>query len=291
MFADYLPEGVVLRFQYGELSVAYEREGTGSAVLFLHNGGTSRRIWRPQMQALAASHDVVAVDLPGFGDSPLGPEPLTLAGYVDVIGGLVDGLGLAPVVIVGNCMGSNIATGVAEARPDDVRGLVLVNPLTEATFSSGWLGPLHTVTHLSPRLGRVIRSVSRRLPVPRPLVSTVLRFQLGSVGVGRGIHHDPELIACNTRAEQMPALIDVLADMPAYGQLDSGRELPDVPVVTIWGDKNRVLSPRRGKALNRSLHPDSELVLDGCGHLPMLEMPDAVTRAIEEVLEMAGAQR
>ena len=277
------------RFQHDDLSIAYDRDGSGPAVLFLHNGGTSRRIWRPQMEALRDHFEVVAVDLPGFGDSPLGSQPLTLAGYADAMSAMIDSLELAPVVIVGNCMGSNIATYLAESRPDDVRALVLINPLTASTFDSGWLGPLHKLDRLAPPVAKTLRNISRKIPIPRAVVGLVLRFQLGPEGVRRGIHHDAELIACNIRPQQMSALVDVLGDMDAYGGMDSGRDLAEIPVTTIWGARNRVLSINKGERLNVTLQPDEALVFEDCGHLPMLERPDDVTRAIQKVLDSLPA--
>lgn len=276
------------RFAFRGMSVAYQRSGSGPTVVLLHNGGTSSAIWRPQMQALAASNDVIGVDLPGFGGSTTGGEKLTLDDYMDVVIALIEELGLEPSVIVGNCMGSNIATGVAEKRPDLVRALVLINPLTESTFDAGWLGWLHRMERFTPRATKAFRAVSRRVRVPRFVAPLVLRFQLGPSGVQRGIHHDPDLIACNLRRDQLPALIDVLDDMGAYGQLDRGRDLGDVPVLTLWGRRNHVLSPERGEMLNGSLKPVSTVTLSGSGHLPMLEEPDVVTETLSEFLDEVG---
>lgn len=276
------------RFAFRGMTVAYERSGSGPVVMFLHNGGTSSAIWRSQMAALASTNDVIGVDLPGFGRSTTGGDKLTLDDYVDMVVALIEEFGPEPAVIVGNCMGSNIASGVAERRPDLVRALVLINPLTAATFDAGWLGWLHRMERFTPRTTKLFRSVSRRIRVPRFVAPLVVRFQLGPVGVERGIHHDPDLIACNLRSEQLPALIDVLDDMDSYGVLDRGRKLGDVPILTLWGARNHVLSPRRGDDLDESLDPITKVRLDGSGHLPMLEQPELVTDAITEFLEGVG---
>lgn len=275
-------------FAYEGMSVSYERGGHGPTMVFLHNGGTSSAIWRPQMASLSSDFDTIAVDLPGFGASALDGQKVTLDDYTRMIAALIDDLGTAPVVIVGNCMGSNIATGVAQSRPDLVRALVLINPLTESTFDAGWLGWLHKMDRYAPKTTRVVRNVSRHVRVPRPVAPLVLRFQLGPAGARRRIHHDPELIACNLRPEQLPALIDVLDDMDAYGELDRGRDLGDIPVLTLWGSHNHVLSPARGQQLDERIGPRVSIELDGSGHLPMLEEPEAVTNAITGFLDSLG---
>jgi len=268
-------------FTWEGVEIAYRDEGAGPAVLFLHNGGSSSTIWRHQVGAVAPDHRAIAVDLPGFGCSPRPDAPLDLAGLVDLVAALADHLGVAHAVVVGNCMGSNIAARLAATRPDLVASLVLVNPLTEATFGAGWLGPLHRMAAVAPGPTRVARGIARRVVPPGPAAVATVRFQLGPEGVRRRLHHDPDLVALNRRRQQLPALVDVLDDMRSYGDLDRLERL-EVPVTTIWGGANRVLSPAVGAQLGRRLGVEDAVVLDRCGHLPMLEDPDAVTAVVLE---------
>ncbi|MGB6059450.1 MAG: alpha/beta hydrolase [Microthrixaceae bacterium] len=272
------------RIQLDDASVAYERDGNGPPVLFIHNGGTSRRIWREQCDAMSPRYDTIAIDLPGFGDSPLPPEKLEFSRYVEIVEGLVESLGVIPLSIVGNCMGANIAAAIASNHPEWISALVLINPLTEATFSAGQLGPLHKLERWAPRTSGALRRISRAVVLPGVAARVVLRFQVGRKGAARGIAKDPELIACNRRGEQLPALVDVLDDMGAYGQLDREGPVAGLPICTIWGAQNRVLSAKAGVRLNDVLRPDRSEVIQGCGHLVMLEDPDAVTQIIEEFL-------
>lgn len=276
------------RFTHGELTVAYRDHGSGPAILMLHNGGTSSTIWRHQIDALADRWRVVALDLPGFGDSPRVSPPPTLTSMVEAASALIDELGLAPVLLVGNCMGSNIAASLASRNPEVAAGLLLVNPLTEATFGSGGLGVFHRMDRLAATPTRLLRTVVRRLPMLRPAAVEAVRFQLGDRGRAAGLHHDRELLACATRSDQLPALIDVLDDMGAYGTRDTEPIPEGVPTRILWGAQNRVLSRRKGIHLGRLLQADRTDVIAGCGHLPMLEDPDAVTESIVELAEAAG---
>ncbi len=273
-------------FHHDGVTIRYERQGDGPAVVFLHNGGTSSTIWRHQVADLSRHYRTVAVDLPGFGRSPRPPRPPGLQELVDLTAALIRAEHLAPVLAVGNCMGSNIAAGVAREHPELVAALVLVNPLTEATFAAGTLGPLHRMSRVVPRTTRVARALTRRVVLPRLAAQAVVRFQVGAAGVRAGVHRDPELIACGRRPEQLPALIDVLDDMASYGRLDRApADLPGVPRCVIWGASNRVLSPGAGAVLNERLDPERVETLARCGHLPMLEDHAAVTRIIAEFAE------
>jgi pimeloyl-ACP methyl ester carboxylesterase len=113
---------------------------------------------------------------PGRGHRP--------AGQVALLEALIDHLGLAPVLLVGNCMGSNSAAGIAARRAGDVAGLVLVNPLTEATFWAGRLGPLHGMARLAPGPTRAARRVARRIVPPGPAARAAVHFQVGRKGRG-----------------------------------------------------------------------------------------------------------
>lgn len=270
-------------FSSGGRTIAYRDTGTGPAVVMLHNGGTSSSIWRHQIDALAPDHRVVAVDLPGFGASPRPDVPARLDDLVELVVTLVEDEDLAPALFVGNCMGTNIAATVARRRPDLVTGILAVNPLTEASFGGGQIGLLHRMERVAAIPTRALRSFSRRLRPPRPIGAATLRFQLGDKGIALDLHHDPELLACQLRADQLPALVDVLDDMAAYGELDRSGSPAGVPVWIAWGEQNRVLSRRRAAHLASVMHAERVEVLDGCGHLPMLEDPDAVTSLITEL--------
>ncbi len=278
------------KFEHDGLTVAYRDEGSGPAIVMLHNGGTSSAIWRQQVDGLAGRHRVVAVDLPGFGSSPRPSSPARLAQMVDLVVALIRSEGLAPALLVGNCMGTNIAAAVARSAPDLVTGIVAINPLTEASFSGGRIGLLHRMERVAPAPTRVVRRLSRKVKAPKPVGTATLRFQLGKKGVAKGLHHDPELLACQVRPDQLPALVDVLDDMAAYGDLDREGVPAGTPVWIVWGEQNRVLSRRRAEHLEAVMHAERVEVLDGCGHLPMLEEPDVVTGLIEEMVERTASQ-
>ena len=87
--------------------LAFTRRGAGAPLVLLHGLGSSRRAWDPVVPALAERFDVLAVDLPGFGDSKpfppqLEPLPAALAAAVD---GLLENVGTEAPHLVGNSLG------------------------------------------------------------------------------------------------------------------------------------------------------------------------------------------
>src|SRR5262245_27763389 len=108
--------------------LAFTRCGAGEPLVLLHALGLSRRAWDDVIPELSCQFDVLALDLPGFGDSPpladeIEPTPAALAAAV---AGLVDELGLAAPHVVGNSLGGWIALELAAIRP--VASLTLLSP-------------------------------------------------------------------------------------------------------------------------------------------------------------------
>jgi 3-oxoadipate enol-lactonase len=107
------------------MMLAFDDEGSGPAVLLIHSGVCDRRMWRAQVEALAADHRVVAADLRGFGETPLPPGPFSFA--EDVVA-LLDDLGIASCTWVGSSFGGRVALEAATAYPERVDSLVLLCP-------------------------------------------------------------------------------------------------------------------------------------------------------------------
>ena len=116
-----------------EFRLAYERTGSGPAVLLLHGWPGDRTDYRAVVPLVAPSADVIVPDLRGFGGSDKHPaEPArqyNAAAQARSITGLIGELGLGQVVLAGYDIGSRIAQAVARDRPDLVRALVIAPPL------------------------------------------------------------------------------------------------------------------------------------------------------------------
>jgi pimeloyl-ACP methyl ester carboxylesterase len=88
-------------------TLAYTRTGAGAPLVLLHGIGSSRHAWDPVIADLARHFDVLAIDLPGFGDSAAMPpqvEPLPAA-LAAAVAGLLDDLGITAPHIAGNSLG------------------------------------------------------------------------------------------------------------------------------------------------------------------------------------------
>jgi len=114
-------------------AVAHVGLGDGEPLVLLHGVGMRLEAWGPQLAALALTHRVIAVDLPGHGESrPLGAAA-TLMDFVDWAAMLLDDLGCDPANVAGHSMGALIALGLAVTRPAKVLRVALLNGVFRRT--------------------------------------------------------------------------------------------------------------------------------------------------------------
>ncbi|MFD0355761.1 alpha/beta fold hydrolase [Streptomyces sp. NPDC127110] len=253
-------------------TVAYERKGAGEPLLLLHGIGHHRQAWHPVTQVLTADHDVIAVDLPGFGASGPLPAgvPYDLATVTPALGALCAALGVERPHVAGNSLGGLLAldmgrTGLARS----------VTALSPAGF---WSEPerRYAFTAL-----RAMRAGARALPLPaldRLSRSGPGRAALTGTIYARPAHRAPEAVVAETLAlREATGFEETLA---AGGSVRFTDDVPGIPVTIAWGTRDRLLLRRQGVRAKHTV-PGARLVrLPGCGHVPMNDDPALVARVI-----------
>lgn len=102
--------------------------GEGTPIVLLHGYLSDSRYWRTLAAQLAADHQVITIDLLGFGRSPKPrSSQYSLADHVTALARTLDGLTTQPIIIVGHSMGALIAAQFAVSHPDRVKRVILVN--------------------------------------------------------------------------------------------------------------------------------------------------------------------
>ena len=128
-----------------------EWPGEGPTFVMLHGLGASQLSWIQVAEPLSGLGRVVAIDLPGFGESPSAGRRAGLMDQRRTVSKLIASLDVGPVVLVGNSMGGGLGIVQAAVEPETVRGLVLTNsvfpwrlgrqphPLVLGAFATYWL--------------------------------------------------------------------------------------------------------------------------------------------------------
>jgi pimeloyl-ACP methyl ester carboxylesterase len=254
----------------------HHRTGTGPPLVLLHGLGHRWQAWSPVLPALAEHHDVIAIDLPGFGESPVPPGgmPVGMAATVDSLAAVLTEFGLSQPHVAGNSLGGAIALELAAA------GLV-----ASATAFS----PAGFYTVAEGRRAVTILGVMRATTFqPTPFLRASLRSSaMKARSFGPLVVH-PE------RLSHERAVGDAIALRRGSGfraVVRSAREYtftgtPDVPVTVAWGTHDRILQAHQAERAKERLPKARHVDLPGCGHVPMSDDPETVARL---VLETTGA--
>ncbi|MCT2593970.1 alpha/beta hydrolase [Streptomyces sp. N2-109] len=257
--------------------IAYERRGSGEPIVLLHGIGHHWQAWEPVLTLLAASHEVFAPDLPGFGASP-GLLPDRSYGLPDVrslLAAALDALGLNRPHVVGNSLGGRLALELGlHGQASSVTAFSPAGFWNEAErrYAFGVLTAMRLGARTMPEA--LVRRLSRTAAGRTALTSSIY---------ARPGRRSPEAVVAEIRAlRDAPGFTPTLAagQHPAAVFTGTIGTVPDIPVTIGWGDRDRLLVRRQGLRAKRAL-PDARLVrLRGCGHVPMNDAPALVARIV-----------
>ena len=262
--------------------INYAEIGAGPAIIFVHGLGGCWQNWLENMPPMAAlGYRAIALDLPGFGASPMPPWEISIPGYGKLLGDLRSALGVGACTLVGNSMGGFIAAEVAVGEPEWVDRLVLVS-------SAG-------ISHATMRRGPVIAG-ARISVATNPLLHRVdlvrmKRPGLRQLAFGKVMRH-PERMPRELLVEFMapalgaPGFVSAAAALTGYDLLDRLERIR-VPTLVVWGRDDLVV-PAVDSAGFVERIPGAELVVFAeCGHVPMAERPTRFNRLLARFCETA----
>ncbi|MCT9935007.1 alpha/beta fold hydrolase [Planotetraspora sp. A-T 1434] len=252
------------------MELAYDRRGSGSPLVLLHGICHHRQGWLPVLDLLAERHDVIAVDFPGFGESP--PLPSGLPYNAETLGVAVEEfwtrLGLKDPHVAGNSLGGYVALDFASRGA--VRTAVALSPT----------GFWSRAEHLYARtMLRVLRASASATP---PGAATALASSKAGRAAAMGM-----LVAKPSQisSQALLAAAEALRGCPGFDEtLESFAWIappapPKVPITIAWGEHDRLL-PRRQAVRAARWAQQRVTLLPGCGHVPMSDDPALVAKVI-----------
>lgn len=190
--SDYASRRLTVKTRSGEIS--YTDSGEGRVALFVHGLGTNGYLWRNVIGELSSERRCIAVDLPGHGGSPFGPElDLTLGGLADAVEGFCDALGLTDIDLVTNDTGGAVGQIFATRHAARLATLTLTNceahdNIPNEAFrgtvelaKSGQLAALAGQMLTNMELNRSERGMGSNYEHPETLTEETVRFYLEPV--------------------------------------------------------------------------------------------------------------
>lgn len=271
--------------------IKYVESGQGESILFLHNGGNDHRIWEHQIEHFSRTHRVIADDHIGYGASDKPEIEYTLPLFTEMVGALVDELQLAPVTLVGHCIGAAMAINYAGAQPQKVSKVIAFNIASEKTLLAGPLAEAYLGFAQSREARDQFCAALEAQPLPREETDKGLRSQYGENPPDDTVFAE-YIHELYNRSGQMRSLYNNLSNFASFAAIDKfEKSVAYPPLLVVWGEANQVLPAKAGAELIDRLKPDRAEILSGCGHLAMREKPDLVNGLIEEFLRGEAGRR
>jgi pyruvate dehydrogenase E2 component (dihydrolipoamide acetyltransferase) len=257
-------EDVYAFLEVDGIRVRYSRQGAsdGKTVVLLHGFGGDLDNWLFNLGPLAAVADVVALDLPGHGQSDITLPAPSVEGLAAFVSAFLDQLDIGQAHMVGHSVGAAVAAQLALDQPERVAGLALVAPAgfgpeINMDYIDGFVRAAGK-KDLKPVLGQLFADESL---VTRSLVDGVLRYKRLD-GVSDLLATLAEAVFPGGRQAAQPGL-----------RLDPGR----LPVTVVWGSDDRVIPVAHADAV-----PDGAavVVLEKAGHMVQMERAGEVNELL-----------
>jgi 3-oxoadipate enol-lactonase len=259
------------------VSVWFDIHGEGPAVALVHAGVADSRMWEPQLRTFPESHQVVRVDLPGFGESPF---ESSVVSYRGAIREALDGAGVERAALVGTSLGGRAALELALDSPDRVSALVLVGAGIDdhdwseaveqfATEEEAALGRGDLEAAVTANLRLWVAGPRRDLEAVDPqLRELVAEMQRQAFRLSKG--HD------DLQADRL--------DPPASARLADLH----VPTLVLTGDEDVEDIHTIADRLASEIPGAERATIADAAHLPSLERPDEFDRIVLAFLAEHG---
>ncbi|MCU0461851.1 MAG: alpha/beta hydrolase [Bacteroidales bacterium] len=269
-----------------DVTINYIDEGEGVAMVFIHNGGGFLQTWTRQIEYFSSWYRVIALDLPGFGESTESTSSYSLDYYFQVLEVFLTTIKVEKMIIVGNCIGATLAIKYKNHSPHKVIKLVLINICPgERLIPSGLFRIfLFRIKSNLFKAGmkRIIRLIFTKTP---------LRNRFPDILFGQ---HPDKLSPVYKKyllkfkdPRQTRSRINLLFASDTY---TLSRVLENNSYITdsllIWGGCNKVADLKREGYYHRDICGIKTInIIEGSGHLLMYESPARTNKLIREYIE------
>jgi len=248
--------------------LAHDDAGDGAVVVLIHGHPFNRAMWAPQLAALRGRFHVIAPDLRGYGDSPVTPGTVTMAQLAADVSHLLDRKGVAGAALAGLSMGGLVVMELAAAQPERWWAYGFIATTAQRLTGEERAARLASARTMEEQGMRpVAEQMAARLFGPEPgeqLTNTIMAMMLATSPAGAAA-------AVRGRAER-PDYQPVLRSLRA-------------PALVCAGDHDSYSTAEITTELAGCLRDPEVVILDGAGHLPNLERPDAFN---EHLLRFLG---
>jgi pimeloyl-ACP methyl ester carboxylesterase len=232
----------------------------GPTVVFVHGAGGTLEQWRFQLRHLRSRWKILAMDLPGHGESQ-GDGCRTIEDYRNFVRDLLDTLGITATVLVGHSMGGGIVQRFALAYPDRLAAIVLVGTGARLRVHPDILTSIrHGDVEEAGRL--ISQWAYSETALPATLAQGAEAFAKNRVSVLEG-----DFLACDA--------FDVMREISGI----------QIPTLVVCGEDDRLTPVKYARFLQQGIPGATLATIPGAGHMVMLEKPVEFNRNLTVFLE------
>lgn len=240
--------------------------------MLLHGIGSHWQAWEPVLDALAAEHEVWALDLPGFGASPPLPagERHDVPGLTAAVRAFCAAHAIERPHVCGWSTGGGIALELAAAG--DVASVCAIAPI------GFWSARERAYSQVSLKISLAVAGALRPV-VPALVGNPVGRTMLFGQVYAKPWRVDPaDCVATLDALLGATAFDETLASFDGY--LAPADAADDVPVTIVWGARDRLLLPRQARRAQRRLPKARHVLIAGAGHAAVADDPAATAQVV-----------
>ena len=244
--------------------------GEGPPLVFVHGLAGSWQNWLEQLPAFAQDHRVIAMDLPGFGASPLPRDTISIDGYARTLDALADALEIESADWVGNSMGGFISAELAISHPHRVDKLVLVSAagISSENQREARLIPLmrRVEVFLAFYTAGIAKRSDRLARRPRTRQATMWSVARHPTRL------PPALVSEQLKGSGKPGFIDAFYALSNYPIRERLTKIA-APTLIMWGDSDKLVPTRDAEVFEELIPTSRKIIYEDTGHVPMFERP------------------
>jgi len=259
--------------------ISYLAGGKGDTLLLLHGFGANKDNWTRIGRFLTPRIRLIAPDLPGFGESDADPQAdYSISAQVKRLKAFVAVLGLQSFHLGGSSMGGTIAAAYAATYPEEVKSLLLLAPGGVASAQPSEMFRLLEQGKPNPLVAESPQDYDALLDfvfVKRPFIPRAIKKHLARQAAAQAPTYRKifQQLVNSRRESSLEAAVSGLA----------------IPTLIVWGAGDRVLHVS-GAAILAALMPEATAaIMDGVGHLPMIEKPEETARIYLRFMDRLSA--
>lgn len=262
------------QLEVANLSIHYYEGGPSDAetLLMIHGFGANKDNWLRFARHFTERYHVIALDLPGFGDSSQPHASYDVGSQVERVVAFTQALGIKKLHLIGNSMGGHISALYAARYPEQVLSVALFDNAGVTAPQKSELAERLEHGDRNPLIVKEPEDFNRLLDfvfVEAPSLPTVLKDYLAEQAIAQRDHY--EMIFDHLRNRYIPL----------------EPELPKIqaPTLLLWGDKDKVLDVSSIQVMQPLLRKPSVVIMENCGHAPMIERPEETAHHYQAFLD------